>query len=158
MLQKGLLSPANQRQDQVITDLKDMLEILRSGLADPDKRRQKIAAWKNILEQISRLRDRDAQHQRDSAVSAEGKPMADNLAALGQQLKDLVRKQEDLLQQTEQLSPPGSAVDTLAGLSRSCWRCAGSRTPFRSRPAPRPSGGCRRCRRPRRTSPTRPRT
>lgn len=116
LLSKGLVLPADQTQGKVIVALKDVLETLRTGAMDLDKRREQIQYLKQVQQRVEDLLHRQEKHEQESRAASQAQAMADRTAELGKQLQDIVRKQQELMDRTGKLPAAEPAAGKLAGI------------------------------------------
>lgn len=115
-IERGLLASADDTQGQVLTELREMLEVIRRGTIEPDERWELIEQWREQLEQLERLIEREQQLERQSRLDSRGEQMSERLAALAQQLRELVEQEQQIRDESSELGAPASAVEQLAGL------------------------------------------
>ena len=114
LLAEGLLAPADRKEARIIAELKNMLEVLRSGAVELDEQRRRLAAWKRMLGRLDELIARQNSHELASRIAGRGHEMAADLVGLQERLADIVAGQKELIARTAGLQPAGPQADLAA--------------------------------------------
>lgn len=110
-LSRGLVAMAGTTQETVIADLMKVLATLESSAADLDKLNDRIEDWQSFLDKVRQLTRDERRHQQRSRIAAEGEKLGKQMADLGEKLRNIVQRQEELLGNTRKLP----SADPLAG-------------------------------------------
>jgi DNA repair exonuclease SbcCD ATPase subunit len=101
LLGEGLLGAAGSGQEEVLAELRSLLETLEHGQVDPDERREQIKKWEERLEQLDAFYEKQLELENQSRLDANAEAVNDQLKTMKENLESLIAEQEALLAQTQ---------------------------------------------------------
>lgn len=115
-LSKGLATAAAGTKQEVIKELQNILETLRHGVMDIDKRLGRIKEWEKILARIRRTIEKQEVLERKSRIASRADKIDKQMKDLSAALAGVIARQKKLLADTEKLDAGNPEVRKLAGL------------------------------------------
>jgi len=101
LLSEGLLGAAGIGQEEVITELRTLLETLEHGQIDPDERREQIKEWEERLKQLDAFHEKQLELENQSRLDANADAVNEQIKTMKENLDSLIAEQEALLDQTQ---------------------------------------------------------
>jgi len=115
-LSKGLATAAASTKQAVIKELQNILETLRHGVMDIDKRLQRIKDWDKILEGLRKTIEKQEELERRSSIVSRADKIDKQMKKLSAALAGVIAKQKKLLADTRKLAAGNPDVRRLVGL------------------------------------------
>ena len=115
-LSKGLATAAATTKEDVIKELQTILETLRHGIMDVDKRLDRINKWEGALEEIREAIERQKDLEGRSSMASRADQIDKQMAAMSAALAGIIEKQKKLLAEAQKLEPGSPEVRKLTGL------------------------------------------
>ena len=115
-LSKGLATAAASTKQEVIKELQNILETLRHGVMDDDKRLERIKEWEKILARIRQTIEKQENLERRSRIASRADKIDKQMKELSATLAGVIAQQKKLLAQTEKTNPGKAEVRKLADL------------------------------------------
>ncbi|MFP3936859.1 MAG: DUF4175 family protein [Phycisphaerae bacterium] len=115
-LSSGMDTAAARGGEEIVADLRRLLETLLYGDTDVGKRGERIRKWREMLDRIDRMREEQRKLERISNTAEHAEQLDERMATLSEELSDIVSDQQELLDETTQLGEPDAAVSRLVEL------------------------------------------
>ena len=115
-LRRGLANPALEKQEEVVADLKKVLDALRRGERKLDERRKTLKDLTEFLATVNRLIQKERQLEAQSRHKAGEKAMNKRMQGLSRRLDDIIAEQKKLLDKTLAAGKGDQDIRQLAAL------------------------------------------
>jgi len=115
-LRRGLANPALEKQEEVVADLKKVLDALRRGELKLDERRKTLKDLKEFLATVNRLIRKERKLEAQSRHKAGAKAMNKRMRGLFARLDDIIAEQKKLLDKTLAAGKGDGDIRQLAAL------------------------------------------
>lgn len=115
-LTRGMDTAAARGGEQIVTELRRLLETLLYGDTDISERAERIRRWREMLERIDQMIEKQHELERTSHAVEHADELDRRMAAIGRELEDIVSEQEKLLDETEDMGEPDETVQRLSEL------------------------------------------
>jgi hypothetical protein len=104
LINEGLLSAAQTNQANVIVELERILEVLRSGVMDPDERQAQLEQWEAQLAALQRVAQEQERLEQETRVRLNAEAIEQAFRDLEQEVQDIIQEQRDLHERTNDWS------------------------------------------------------
>jgi dsDNA-binding SOS-regulon protein len=115
-LTRGMDAAAVRGEEEVVADLRRLLETLLHGGMDPSERAERIRRWRQLLERIDRMLEQQRDLERTSNAGGKRQELEEQLGEMARRLEDIVERQKELLEDTESLGEPDATARRLSEL------------------------------------------
>ncbi len=115
-LSKGLATVAATTKEDVIKELQNILETLRHGIMDIDKRLDRIRKWEGAREEIENAIKKEKELEGKSSMASRADQIDKQMAAMSKALAGIIAEQKKLLTETQKLDEGSPEVRKLANL------------------------------------------
>ena len=115
-LARGAAAMAADTETQIVEELKKVLDTLLHGTMDLETRMKRIREWKEALEKLNELIEKQEALERTSRLTNNAQQLDAKMQELAGKLSDVVAEQKKLLAETEKLPQGDPAVQKLAAL------------------------------------------